>query len=65
VRTDFRIRAFSIGLSVSIPIDLLLRFATQAWPVLHSEQDELRIFTAQAAVSLGYWFGPSDARNPK
>ena len=65
VRTDFRIRAFSIGLSASIPIDLFLRFATQNWPVLHSEQDELRIFTAQAAVSIGYWFGPSDVHNRK
>ncbi len=65
VRTDFRFRAFSIGLSASIPIDLFLRFATQDWPVLHSEQDELRIFAAQAAVSVGYWFGPSDESKRK
>jgi len=64
-RTDFRFRAFSIGLSASIPIDLFLRFATQDWPVLHSEQDELRIFAAQAAVSVGYWFGPSDESKRK
>ena len=59
VRTDFRFKAFSIGLSASIPIDLFLRFAIKDWPVLHSEQDELRIFAAQAAVCVGYWFGSS------
>ncbi len=48
--------AFSVGVGVSGPIDLLFRRLTRDFPVFRDPLDDLRLFSAQATVSVGYWW---------
>jgi len=58
VNLDFKIGRLTVGLSGSIPLDLLLQALTD-----DGIDEDFRLFAAQSTLNVMYWFG--DSGRPK